>query len=232
MPLAPARLSITTACLNASVSFGPIRRARMSVVPPGGKFTIKRIGLLGKSASGCAACAGPEACAANTSADAAMRVGSLMRRGPRGFVRVGSGSLSQTSHRAGPWWCAHAGCAVRPAESTSARFKQESLARECPLLAVTRTQRRRSTQSGRFAKGSPTPLLLSQRSFAFQDFVAHPSLRGIVMRTLVPHYVRLDRRYSHWKPYHAQLMLEAKQTGHVVACHKQQVAICAKGRHR
>src|SRR6266852_4470407 len=99
MPLAPARLSITTACLNASVSFGPIRRARMSVVPPGGKFTIKRIGLLGKSASGCAACAGPEACAANTSADAAMQAGSLMRQGLRGLVRVGSGSLSQTSRR-------------------------------------------------------------------------------------------------------------------------------------
>jgi hypothetical protein len=37
----------------------------------------------------------------------------------------------------------------------------------------------------------------SQRSFAFQDFIAHPSLRGIVMRALVPHYVRLDR-YPHW----------------------------------
>src|SRR6266853_330019 len=64
----------------------------------------------------------------------------------------------------------------------------------------------------------------------FQDLVAHPSLRGIVMRTLVPHYVRLDR-HPHWKPYHGQLMLDAKQASHVVACHKQQIAICEKGRH-
>src|SRR6266853_4877640 len=81
-----------------------------------------------------------------------------------------------------------------------------------------------------FAKGSPTPSPPSQRGFALQDFVAHPTLRGIVMRTLVPHYVRLDR-YPYWKPYHGQPMLGAKQVGHVVACHKQQVAICEKGRH-
>ncbi len=70
-----------------------------------------------------------------------------------------------------------------------------------------------------FAKGSPTPSPPSQRGFALQDFVAHPTLRGIVMRTLVPHYVRLDR-YPYWKLYHGQRMLDAKQTGHVIACHK------------
>jgi len=39
------------------------------------------------------------------------------------------------------------------------------------------------------------------------------------MGTLVPHYVRLDG-YAHWKLYHGQPMLDAEQTGHVVACHK------------
>jgi len=42
------------------------------------------------------------------------------------------------------------------------------------------SERRLSTQSGRFAKGLPTQLLLSQRSFAFQDFVAHPNQCGPV----------------------------------------------------
>src|SRR5229473_4162856 len=88
---------------------------------------------------------------------------------------------------------------------------------------------RLATQSGRSPKDG-LALPPSQRSFAFQDSIAHPSLRGIVMRALVPHYVRLDR-YPHWKPYHGQPMLGAKQVGHVVACHKQQVAICEKGRH-
>src|SRR6267378_3590373 len=85
-------------------------------------------------------------------------------------------------------------------------------------------------QKRTFRQRMALPLPPGQRSFAFQDLVAHPSLRGIVMRTLVPHYVRLDR-HPHWKPYHGQRMLDAKQTSHVVACHKQQVAICEKGRH-
>ena len=55
---------------------------------------------------------------------------------------------------------------------------------------------RLATQSGRSPKDG-LALPPSQRSFAFQDFIAHPSLRGIVMRALVPHYVRLDR-YPHW----------------------------------
>jgi len=46
-PLAPGRLSATTCCPQASVSFWPIMRARMSVEPPGVKGTMMRIGLSG-----------------------------------------------------------------------------------------------------------------------------------------------------------------------------------------
>jgi len=49
---------------------------------------------------------------------------------------------------------------------------------------------RLATQSGRSPKDG-LALPPSQRSFAFQDFIAHPSLRGIVMRALVPHYVMI-----------------------------------------
>ena len=97
-------------------------------------------------------------------------------------------------------------------------------------LRITRTRFHGRATKADISPKNGLPLPPAQRSFAFQDLVAHPSLRGIVMRTLVPHYVRLDR-HPHWKPYHGQLMLDAKQTSHVVACHKQQVAICEKGRH-
>ena len=66
---------------------------------------------------------------------------------------------------------------------------------ECPLLADSRHVAQ-PPQSGRSPKDG-LALPPSQRSFAFQDSIAHPSLRGIVMRALVPHYVRLDR-YPHW----------------------------------
>src|SRR5438445_293574 len=47
MPLAPGRLSMTMGCDQASVSFWPTARARMSVVPPGEKGTTIRTGLPG-----------------------------------------------------------------------------------------------------------------------------------------------------------------------------------------
>jgi hypothetical protein len=47
MPPAPERLSMTTCCPQASVSFCPIPRARKSVDPPGGNGTTIRIGFVG-----------------------------------------------------------------------------------------------------------------------------------------------------------------------------------------
>src|SRR5712691_3757625 len=51
MPLAPGRLSMTIGCDQASVSFWPTARARMSVVPPGEKGTTIRTGLPGYCAA-------------------------------------------------------------------------------------------------------------------------------------------------------------------------------------
>src|SRR5229473_3402578 len=51
MPLAPGRLSMTMGCDQASVSFWPTARARMSVVPPGEKGTTIRTGLPGYCAA-------------------------------------------------------------------------------------------------------------------------------------------------------------------------------------
>src|SRR5437879_2066763 len=50
MPLAPGRLSMTMGCDQASVSFWPTARARMSVVPPGENGTTTRTGLVGHAA--------------------------------------------------------------------------------------------------------------------------------------------------------------------------------------
>src|SRR3989442_2421087 len=61
MPFAPGRLSMTMGCDQASVSFWPTARARMSVVPPGENGTTIRTGLPGY----CAA-AGNEASAADS----------------------------------------------------------------------------------------------------------------------------------------------------------------------
>src|SRR5438445_107803 len=51
MPLAPGRLSMTMGCDQASVSFWPTARARMSVVPPAEKGTTIRTGLPGYCAA-------------------------------------------------------------------------------------------------------------------------------------------------------------------------------------
>ena len=50
LPLAPARLSTTTGCCSASVSFCATTRAMMSVEPPAANPTMKRSGRLGKGA--------------------------------------------------------------------------------------------------------------------------------------------------------------------------------------
>ena len=47
MPPAPGRLSMTTCWPQASVSFWPMKRARMSVLPPGVNGTISLTGLVG-----------------------------------------------------------------------------------------------------------------------------------------------------------------------------------------
>ncbi len=49
---------MTTDWPHASVSFWPMARARMSVLPPGGKGTISRTGLEGNVAGASAASAG------------------------------------------------------------------------------------------------------------------------------------------------------------------------------
>ena len=46
-PPAPGRLSISTDCARPSESFCARARARISVEPPGGKGTIRRIGREG-----------------------------------------------------------------------------------------------------------------------------------------------------------------------------------------
>src|SRR2546426_6268932 len=51
MPLAPGRLSMTMGCDQASVSFWPTARARMSVVPPAENGTTIRTGLPGYCAA-------------------------------------------------------------------------------------------------------------------------------------------------------------------------------------
>src|SRR2546422_736341 len=51
MPLAPGRLSMTMGCDQASVSFWPTARARMSVVPPAEKGTTIRTGWPGYCAA-------------------------------------------------------------------------------------------------------------------------------------------------------------------------------------
>jgi hypothetical protein len=61
LPPAPARLSMTTVCPQASPSWRPSSRATMSVAPPGENGTMMRTGRLGNSA-----CATPEKLAANT----------------------------------------------------------------------------------------------------------------------------------------------------------------------
>src|SRR4029453_11240478 len=48
-PFALARLSTITCCLKTSVSFTPVIRARISVVPPGCAGVMKRIGRSGYS---------------------------------------------------------------------------------------------------------------------------------------------------------------------------------------
>ena len=45
--LPPGRLSTSTCCFQASVSFVPTRRATVLVLPPGLYGTMKRIGLVG-----------------------------------------------------------------------------------------------------------------------------------------------------------------------------------------
>jgi hypothetical protein len=47
LPLAPTRFSTTTGCPSEAESWVPIRRAMMSVGPPGGKATSMWIGLSG-----------------------------------------------------------------------------------------------------------------------------------------------------------------------------------------
>jgi hypothetical protein len=47
VPDAPVRLSITTCWPRFSESLAPVRRARMSTLPPGAKGTIQRIGFVG-----------------------------------------------------------------------------------------------------------------------------------------------------------------------------------------
>ena len=47
VPLAPARLSVTTVCPHASPSLSAIVRAVISVPPPGANGTINRIGFAG-----------------------------------------------------------------------------------------------------------------------------------------------------------------------------------------
>jgi hypothetical protein len=47
MPVAPARLSMTTGWPQASVSFWPMRRAARSIAPPGEAGTTMVICLLG-----------------------------------------------------------------------------------------------------------------------------------------------------------------------------------------
>src|SRR5688572_4070758 len=49
VPLAPARFSTTTACPQISPRRGAMRRATMSVPPPGGKATMTRTGLVGNA---------------------------------------------------------------------------------------------------------------------------------------------------------------------------------------
>src|SRR5207342_647344 len=49
-PPAPVLLSTSTCCPNSAVSRSASRRATMSVTPPGGKGTTRRIGFSGYSA--------------------------------------------------------------------------------------------------------------------------------------------------------------------------------------
>jgi hypothetical protein len=51
MVLAPGRFSISTGWPHASLILWPIRRATMSLGPPGGNGTMIRIGRLGKLAA-------------------------------------------------------------------------------------------------------------------------------------------------------------------------------------
>lgn len=71
LPPAPVRLSTTTGWPSFSVSRGTSRRTTASVLPPGGKVTTMRIGLLGQSVLAVCAwlvAAAPQALAAITSA--------------------------------------------------------------------------------------------------------------------------------------------------------------------
>src|SRR5712691_11616576 len=65
MPLAPGRFSTSTGWPSRSVIFGPIRRAMMSVVLPGGNGTMILIGFEGQDCASAAA-ANPRANAAST----------------------------------------------------------------------------------------------------------------------------------------------------------------------
>src|SRR5262249_47619998 len=47
IPVAPGRLSTITCCFHDSLRFWPTIRETMSVPPPGGKPTIKRMVLVG-----------------------------------------------------------------------------------------------------------------------------------------------------------------------------------------
>src|SRR2546427_3602539 len=55
LPLEPGRFSTTTGCPSASPSLGETTRAIVSVAPPGGLGTSRRIGRLGYCAQGAAA---------------------------------------------------------------------------------------------------------------------------------------------------------------------------------
>src|SRR6266581_5457937 len=65
MPLAPGRFSTSTGWPSRSVIFGPIRRAMMSVVLPGGNGTMILIGFEGQDCANAGA-ANPRANAAST----------------------------------------------------------------------------------------------------------------------------------------------------------------------
>src|SRR6476660_25764 len=82
VPPAPPRLSITTGWPRLSCSFWPSTRPTMSVPPPGGYGTTRRIGRVGKGSAARAA-AGNIAAPPRRVKKSRRRIGHLERRGPR-----------------------------------------------------------------------------------------------------------------------------------------------------
>src|SRR6185503_10949286 len=98
-PAAPGRLSITTGCPHFSVSLGPISRARMSEVPPGGNGTTMRIGLAGKLCAG-AGCANAKTASA-AAFNARARAGFMTVFSWSGRVGVFPAAMSLVKREAG-----------------------------------------------------------------------------------------------------------------------------------